>query len=153
LADYYRQIHLFFLLGKDGSELDNYKQQRAIYEGLPKSEILSRVFYFNYANYCKNQEKQTPEFQRFFARWKEVSTQPSAKLEDIRQQLLTGSRPLMKYTNLLTFNARAITIYVACLLDIPWLYPLFDLTVFQAMYKYMHYKHEKLCRNLTEQLS
>jgi len=60
---------------------------------------------------------------------------------------------LMKYTNLLTFNARAITIYVACLLDIPWLYPLFDLTVFQAMYKYMHYKHEKLCRNLTEQLS
>lgn len=32
LADYYRQIHLFFLLGKDGSELDNYKQQRAHYE-------------------------------------------------------------------------------------------------------------------------
>jgi hypothetical protein len=153
LADYYRQIHLFFLLGKDGSELDNYKQQRAIYEGLPKSEFLSRVFYYNYANYCKNQEKQTPAFQRFFARWKEVSAQPSAKLEDIRQQLLTGSRPLMKYTNLLTFNARAITIYVACLCDIPWLYPLFDLTVFQAMYKYMHYKHEKLCRDLTSQLS
>lgn len=145
LSDYYRQIHLFFLLGKDGSELDNYHQQRAIYESLPKSDILSRVFYYNYANYCKSQEKQTPEFQRFFARWKSDAT---FQTETIRQKLLTGSRPLMKYTNLLTFNARAITIYVTCLLNIPWLYPLMELTVFQAMYMYMHHTHEKLCASL-----
>lgn len=30
LADYYRNIHLFFLKGKAGSELDNFKQQREI---------------------------------------------------------------------------------------------------------------------------
>jgi len=153
LADYYRQIHLFFLLGKEGSELDNYKQQRAIYENLPKGEILSRVFYYNYANYCKNQEKQTPHFQRFFALWNSSQSLPDSKLESIRQQLLTGSRPLMKYTNLLTFNTRAITIYVACVCDIPWLYPLMDLTVFQAMYMYMHHKHETLCRKLASELS
>ena len=40
LADYYRQIHLFFLLGKEGSELDNYQQQRQIYENLPKGDLL-----------------------------------------------------------------------------------------------------------------
>ena len=139
LADYYRQIHLFFLLGKDGSELDNYKQQRAKYESLPKSELLSRVFYFNYANYCKSQEKRTPAFQKFFERWKQ---HPS---EEVRQKLLEGSRPLMKYTNLLTFNSRAITIYVTCLLDCPWVYPLVEMTVFQAMYMYMYKTHEKLC--------
>jgi hypothetical protein len=142
LADYYRQIHLFFLLGKEGSELDNYKQQRATYEALPKSSILSRVFYYNYANYCKSQEQRTPCFQQFFARWKQ---QPS---EDVRQQLLAGSRPLMKYTNLLTFNTRAITIYVTCLLDCPWVYPLVEITVFQFMYIYMHRTHEKLCASL-----
>ena len=142
LADYYRQIHLFFLLGKDGSELDNYKQQRAHYESLPKSEWLSRVFFYNYANYCKSQEQRTPNFQQFFERWKQ---QPS---EDIRQRLLAGSRPLMKYTNLLTFNSRAITIYVTCLLGCPWVYPLVEITVFQAMYMYMHHKHEKLCAAL-----
>ena len=119
---------------------------------MPKNDLLGRTFYYNYANYCKNQEKQTPNFQKFFARWKEMSKQPSAHLEDIRQQLLTGSRPLMKYTNLLTFNARAITIYVACLCDIPWLYPLFDLTVFQAMYMYMRHTHERLCADLDKQL-
>ena len=142
LADYYRQIHLFFLLGKEGSELDNYKQQRATYEALPKHELLSRVFYYNYANYCKSQEARTPQFQKFFAAWKQ---NPS---EDVRQRLLAGSRPLMKYTNLLTFNARAITIYVTCLLDCPWVYPLVELTVFQAMYVYMHRTHEKLCAQL-----
>ena len=142
LADYYRQIHLFFLLGKEGSELDTYKQQRAHYEELPKSDVLSRVFFYNYANYCKSQEQRTPEFQKFFVRWK---NNPS---EDVRQKLLDGSRPLMKYTNLLTFNTRAITIYVTCLLDCPWVYPLVEITVFQAMYVYMHKTHEKLCTSL-----
>ena len=144
LADYYRQIHLFFLLGKEGSELDNYQQQRQIYENLPKGELLSRTFYYNYANYCKSQEQRTPCFQRFFAQWKQ---QPS---ETVRQQLLAGSRPLMKYTNLLTFNSRAITIYVTCLLGCPWVYPLVELTVFQAMYVHMHRTHERLCASLTE---
>ena len=142
LADYYRQIHLFFLLGKEGSELDNYQQQRQIYENLPKGDLLARTFYYNYANYCKSQEQRTPHFQRFFSQWKQ---QPS---ETVRQQLLAGSRPLMKYTNLLTFNARAITIYVTCLLDCPWVYPLVELTVFQTMYVYMHRTHEKLCASL-----
>jgi hypothetical protein len=54
----------------------------------------------------------------------------------------------MKYTNLLTFNTRAITIYVTCLLDCPWVYPLVELTVFQAMYMYMHRTHEALCAKL-----
>ena len=145
LADYYRQIHLFFLLGKEGSELDNYRQQRQIYENLPKGEVLSRLFYYNYANYCKSQEQRTPQFQQFFARWKNDA---ALQTEDVRQQLLAGSRPLMKYTNLLTFNSRAITIYVTCLLGCPWVYPLVELTVLQAMYVYMHRKHEKLCAAL-----
>lgn len=145
LADYYRQIHLFFLLGKEGSELDNYQQQRAIYEGLPKNDLLARTFYYNYANYCKSQEKRTPQFQQFFARWK---SNPDFATETVRQQFLAGSRPLMKYTNLLTFNLRAIIIYVTCLLDCPWVYPLLELTVLQSMYVYMHRSHEKLCASL-----
>ena len=147
LADYYRQIHLFFLLGKDGSELDNYQQQRAIYESLPKPERISRAFYYNYANYCKSQERRTPEFQRFFPVWK---NHPS---EEIRRRFLRGSLPLMKYTNLLTFNARAITLYVSCLIDCPWLYPVAELTVFQMMYVYMHRTHEQLCNKLWIELS
>ena len=148
LADYYRQIHLYFLLGKEGSELDNYKQQRAIYEGLPKEKWLDRLFYFNYANYCHSQEKRTPAFQAFFkkvkAQWPNAEDMP----QTLRNEFRRRSLPLMKYTNLLTFNSRAITIYVTCLLDCPWVYPLLELTVFQAMYVYMHRTHENICREL-----
>ena len=147
LADYYRQIHLFFLLGKEGSELDNYQQQRAVYENLPKNVWLSRVFFYNYANYCKSQEQRTPRFQSFFTQWKQ---HPS---EQVRQSFLEGSRPLMKYTNLLTFNSRAITIYVTCLLDCPWVYPLMEMTVFLLMYMYMHRQHEQLCERLGHELA
>jgi len=150
MADYYRQIHLYFLLGKEGSELDNYAQQRAIYESLPKHKWLDRIFYYNYANYCKSQEKRTPKFQAFFkkvkARWANPEEMPQALRQDFRQ----GSLPLMKYTNLLTFNTRAITIYVTCLLNCPWVYPLLELTVYQAMYLYMHRRHEALCQTLQE---
>ena len=139
LADYYRQIHLFFLLGKERSELDNYRQQRKIFEGLPKDKWLERLFYYNYANYCRSQEKRTHYFQRFFEMWQDQPTRTH------RQMLLISSRPLMKYTNLLTFNARAIIIYVTCLLDCPWVYPLLEITAFQDLYVYMHRTHEQLC--------
>ena len=148
LADYYRQVHLFFLLGKEGSELDNYEQQRKHYESLPKSDWLARVFYYNYANYCHSQEKRTPLFQQFFARWKQLQ-QPN---EEIRQQFLDGSRPLMKYCNLLSFNLRAICLYISALLDCPWLYFLLEITVFNLMYIYMHRTHEHLSQRLTSRL-
>lgn len=150
LADYYRQIHLFFILGKEGSELDNYKQQRAVYEALPKEKWLDRLFFYNYANYCKSQEARTPMFQAFFEKVKEKWPNADMIPQALRQDFRAGSLPLMKYTNLLTFNARAITVYVTCLLNCPWVYPLLELTVFQGMYMYMHRQHEKLCQAMGE---
>ena len=45
LADYYRQIHLYFLLGREGSELDDYASQRAILDNLPsKGALRERMF-------------------------------------------------------------------------------------------------------------
>jgi hypothetical protein len=150
LADYYRQIHLYFLLGKEGSELDTYAQQRQIYESLPKSALFSRAFYYNYANYCKSQEKRTPHFQRFFQKVKSLWPNAEDMPAQLRQDFRSGSLPLMKYTNLLTFNARAITLYGACLMDCPWVFPLAEITVFQLMYVYMHRTHERLCASLMD---
>ena len=148
LADYYRQIHLYFLLGKEGSELDNYAQQRKIYEDLPKSKWLDRIFYFNYANYCKSQERRTPEFQKFFKAVKTSWPNAEEMPQTLRQEFRAGSLPLMKFTNILTFNTRAITVYVTCLLNCPWVYPLLEITVFSIMYAYMHRTHERLCASM-----
>ena len=154
LADYYRQIHLFFLKGKEGSELDSYAQQRAIYDATPKDKVLARLFYGNYAAYCRKQEKRTPKFQKFFVAWKEKSsTHNSEMLEPVRQTFLAGSRPMMAYANILTFNTRAIILYVTCLLNCPWVYFLFEITLFNFLYEYMHKSHENLCRDMTTELS
>ena len=153
LADYYRQIHLYFLLGKEGSELDNSAQQLHIYETMPQSDWLGRQFHYHYANYCKSQEKRTPCFQAFFktvkAKWPNAEDMPQQLRQDFRQ----GSLPLMKYTNLLTFNLRGIIVYVSCLLNCPWVYPLLEITLFQLMYVYMHRRHEALCKSLHSRLT
>ena len=172
LADYYRQVHLYFLLGSSGSELDSYRQQRAIYESLPKERWFERLYYYNYANYCHGQERRTPRFQRFFARWRQVGLVDgschgvalggtpsdadhqalSQRAEAVRQEFLAGSRPLMKYTNMLTHNTRAICLFVTALLDCTWVYLLFEIVVLNIMQAYMHHTHEALCGTLTEKL-
>lgn len=152
LADYYRQIHLFFLLGKEGSELDRSDTQLEIKNSLPKfpHEWFAHLFYSNYYKYCRAQEKATPEFQRFYAaireRYPNAADIPVPLHEDFR----LGSLPLMKWANALTFNWRAIFCYVSCLANIPWLYPLVEIVVFSAIYINMHGKHEDYCRTLTE---
>ena len=149
LADYYRQIHLYFLLGREGSELDSYAAQRQVYERLPKRQWLQRIFYYNYANYCRSQERRTPQFQRFFRQVRQRYPDASSMPQSLRDAFRRGSLPLMKYTNLLTFNTRAIIIYVTCLLNVPYVYPLLEMTVFALMYWHMHRSHEKLCGELT----
>ena len=152
LADYYRQIHLFFLKGKEGSELDNYQQQRAVYESLPKEKWLDRLFFYNYANYCKSQERRTPRFQEFFKQYNASRSAERGTRSEIAEQFIVGSRPLMKFTNILTFNVRAITIYVTCLLNIPWLYFLVEIIIMSLLYIYMHHRHESLCQRLTMEI-
>lgn len=67
LADYYRQIHLFFLKGEEGSELSTSEAQTPIVEDASKNKRwLEWAFFYCYRNYCRGQEKRTPEFQRFY---------------------------------------------------------------------------------------
>ena len=149
LSDYYRQIHLFFLKGKEGSELDSYQKQAEILKALPKhGAFWDRLFYSNYAKYCHSQEKRTPAFQKFFMRWN-----ASSKDDELRRCFLAGSRPLMKYTNLLTFNLRAIVCYIACLTNEVWVYPLFEIIIMSAMYVHMHHEHEQLCEQLYKEMA
>lgn len=149
LADYYRQIHLLFLKGRDGAELDNSAAQQAIYESLPRhGHLLERLFRSNYARYCRSQERRTPEFQRLLATVRERHGSVDQLPQAMREQFLNGSRPLMPLTNILTFNTRAIVLYITCLADCPWVYFLFEMTMMSLLYVYMHQRHERLCRRM-----
>lgn len=149
LADYYRQIHLYFLLGKQGSELDDYATQRAIYDALPaKGAFWERKFYYFYSAYCKRQENLTPDFQVFYKAIRKKYPNAEDMPRQLRDGFRRGSLPLMKYTNLLTHNSRAITLFAACLLNVPYVYPLFEIVVLTVMYVYMRRTHEALSRRM-----
>jgi hypothetical protein len=150
LADYYRQIHLYFIKGEAGSELNSYAAEQAIYDSLPKQGAFwERVFHYFYRGWCKKQEKNTPEFQRFFrqvkAKYPNAADMPASLRDEFRQKSL----PLMWMTNVLTHNTRATVLYIACLINLPWIYPVFEITVLAALYYYMKYRHETMCKTLT----
>lgn len=150
LSDYYRQIHLYFLKGDEGSELDTYEAQHAELEKLKGKEgvFWDRVFHSNYQNYCKSQERRTPEFQKL-RKTIETNFRTVEKMpEEWKEDFLKGSRPLMPMTNFLTFNSRAIFIYITCLLNIPWAYFLLEITLYNIIYIYMHKRHEELCEKI-----
>ena len=154
LADYYRNIHLYFLKGVEGSELDNSTAQKEMKDSLPKlpKEWFAHLFYANYYVYCLAQEKSTPQFQSFYAAVKERYPNPADIPQAMRNEFRRGSLPLMKWTNALTFNWRAIVCYISCFANIPWLYPLLEITVFAAIYTYMHVTHERLCKTMEEKM-
>ena len=144
LADYYRNIHLFFLKGKAGSELDNFKQQREIFYSLPwKGNFWWKAFLYSYGNYTRNQERMTPNFQRFytFVQQKYGDAIP----QELRDEFRSLSLPLMKYANIMTFNTRAIALYISLLIGEPWLYFVFEIVVMTALFLYMRHRHEAIC--------
>lgn len=144
LADYYRNIHLFFLKGKAGSELDNFKQQREIFHSLPwKGNFWWKAFLYFYGNYTRKQEQMTPNFQRFYAFVQECYGDNIP--QELRDEFRALSLPLMKYTNILTFNTRAIALYISLLIGEPWLYFIFEMVVMTSLFVYMRRRHEALC--------
>lgn len=153
LADYYRQIHLLFVKGKEGSELDSYASQHEIYASLKgNGSLVERLFYYNYQNYCKSQEHRTPLFQRFYSSLKEKYGSIDNVPQELKDEFRKGSLPLMPLTNILSFNARAICLYIACVLDCPWVCFLVDILVFNVIYIYMHKRHESLCKTMIQKL-
>ncbi len=152
LADYYRNIHLFFINGEAGSEFDHYEDVKRQYDEMTWGQsLIQKTFLWFYKYYTHAQEKSTPQFQAY---WKKLKDKYGDNIpQNVRDEFREKSLPLMKYTNFLTFNARGISLYVAALIDMAWLYLIFEIVVFSIVYKYMHYRHEKMCKELLERLN
>ncbi len=160
LADYYRQIHLYFVLGEEGSELASSEAEERTLDAIPKRKagpfliakkgyFWEHVFHYFYLGYCKKQERQTPEFQKFFSKVKAKYPSAAQMPQDFREAFRQKSLPLMPLTNILTHNTRAFVMFAACLIDQAWIYPLFEVTILAALYYYMRYAHEKFCKEMT----
>lgn len=152
MADYYRNFHLYFLKGEEGSELDSSTQLKERLAQLSWSKnFWQKLTLSFYTNYTVGQERLTPAMQRLrkamTAKWN--GNVPS---QEFRDAFRAKSLPMMKYTNMLSFNTRTFALFAAIFAQMPWLYFAFELTVLNIMLVYMLCCHERFCRRFTKEL-
>lgn len=154
MADYYRQFHLYFLKGEEGSELENAAELKRQLDdsGITWKNIFwKRLTMRTYLNYTLQQEATTPamqELRKELHRRFPTGNIPQKFRDDFREK----SFPLMKYTNILSFNWRTIWLFISLFIGQPWLYFIFELTLFNIIAVYMIVRHENICRHFTRML-
>lgn len=153
-ADYYRQFHLFFLKGEEGSELDSSESLTEQYNQLSWGKnFMKKLTMAFYRNYTRQQEAFTPALQRLRRELKaRFGNDGSAIPQQFRADFRKKSLPLMKYTNMLSFNTRIIAMFISVIIKVPWLYFVFEVVVLNAMMIYMIVTHERFCKKFVKQL-
>lgn len=151
LSDYYRNIHLYFTNERNGNEFHNSRAVRKEYKETPwRGNFFWKIFLNAYIAYVDNQERMSPRFQQFI---KTVQARYGTEIpQELRNEFRQGSLPLMKYTNILTFNSRAIMLCVAMLAGHLWLYLFYELVILMILFFYMQQRHERLCSRLTKKI-
>ncbi len=153
LADYYIQIHLFFLKGEKGSELDNSTKQQEIYDNMTAdTPYVERAFQKSYIDYTKKQEAATPQFQRLMKRLREKFGSTGNIPQEVRDEFRRHSLPVIKWNGLLTFNFRSAWLFLFCLIDIPVVYFVWEIVGMGLLYYYVNYRHESFCRKMADKL-
>ncbi|MCH5221596.1 MAG: CDP-alcohol phosphatidyltransferase family protein [Muribaculaceae bacterium] len=153
IADRYRQFHLFFINGPKGSELDSAQELIDRYNALSwRHDFFNKLYLLLYSNYTTTQERLTPTMQElrgiFLAKYGNNAL-PADKAEEFRKL----SFPMCKWENFMTFNWRAIFLYIALLIGYPWLYFVLELTIFNIVLIYTISYHEKICRIMKENVT
>ncbi len=150
IADYYRNIHLYFMHRGQGGEFDNSRQVNAELKAVSfRKAPLRKVMLWFYHNYTGQQEMMTPYFQRFIATVNK--RYPAHDLpEDMCNTFRAQSKPLMKYTNILQFNTRVIALFVCLFINQPFVYFFVDLIVLNAIMFYMIARHERISKKMTD---
>ena len=153
LADYYIQVHLFFLKGEKGSELDNSVRQQEIYDQMGKDvSAVERYFQKSYISYTQKQEKATPQFQRLLAALREKYGSLDNIPADIRKEFHDYSLPVIKWNGLLTFNFREFWLFLFCLLDVPAALFVWEIVGMGLLCLYVNKRHEAFCKKMADKL-
>jgi hypothetical protein len=153
LADYYKNIHLWFAFGNQRSELDTYERENARYQSLRwrRGEWFEKLYLFFYRSYTKGQEDQTPRFQAYYRDLRR--TYPDGNIPpSLRQDFRQKSRPLMPLANILTFDLRVGVLFLSMFVGLPILFPLFEIAVLEPVRFYTRRRHETFCTEFHNQL-
>ena len=151
MADYLRNFHLLFV--KQRSELEEVAELENLFQHLTwKKNFFEKLFMVFYIPYTKDQERWTPRLQAFRKALADQSAEGVFGDAEFREAFRKASKPMMKYTNILSFNTRTIALFISIFAGIPWAYFLFELTVMNGLLIYMLFTYEAICKKFTVRL-
>jgi phosphatidylglycerophosphate synthase len=140
-ADYFRNHYLYFVFGKNKSEIDNAGNLRLRYKNISWKNFYDKFLMRVYVNYTVQQEMFSKPLRNLY---NYVSGEyPESVPFYISNQYRSKVRPLIKYFNILTTNTRMIVLFIAVLIDKPLYYFYFELTVLNLLLIYVIYSQNK----------
>lgn len=150
LGDYYRNIHLWAVFGREGSELDSSDRQQQKMQSLrwDSKDWFEKLYLFFYTRYTRSQEQQTPAFQRLRPLFEKLPLN-----DPLREQFRRESLPIMPLSNIITFDTRIIVLFLSLAAGLPWIYFIFEATVLEAVRHYARRRHEAFCHRFYQTLS
>lgn len=152
VADRYRQFHLFFLKGVNGSELDSSVEVARRFLSLSwKKNFVAKLIQFMYFRYTCIQESLTPNMVKFRLTLRENF--PNEQIPaNIAKEFRELSLPLCKWENFMTFNWRTIFLFIFIIAGMPWLYFVTEITLFNIVMIYTIHRHEQICNEMLKRL-
>lgn len=142
MADCYRVTHLFFLNGKDRSELTSSASLKKEYQALPPGAPLYQKLYLRvYTSHTAKQERRTPKLQQLLRLANRCDDETFQRLA----LYYTGrSRQYIELTNVLTISLHAYLMYLLVLLDLPVVYFPVVILGLEALNVFMIHKYEQI---------
>ncbi|MFZ4457245.1 MAG: CDP-alcohol phosphatidyltransferase family protein [Bacteroidales bacterium] len=128
IADYFKNLHLYFLKGAAGSEFDESAIILSKYEQMPwKGNVIEKFFLFFYRHYTRSQENMAPSVfkLRHLMAEKFPTVIPSKLANDFKSKAIN----VIQWMHILAFNGRTPILFVVVLLDVPALYFGFEIVL------------------------
>jgi len=149
VLDYYKTLHLHILKGGHNSEFETSKEILAKARSFSWKEDPSyKLFLLMYYVYTLNQEKRTPQLQRYLAtlKMKYPNGIPEKEIVKFRAESLK----MMPLLDSFTFNARSMILFISLLLNIEWLYFFSEIVVLNPLLLFAIRRHEKMLVRLDQ---
>lgn len=128
IADYFKNLHLYFLKGAAGSEFDESSTILSRYEKMPwKGNRIEKFFLYFYRHYTRSQENMSPSVfkLRHLMSLKYSDSIPSELVADFKVKASNA----IQWMHVLAFNGRTPVLFIVVLLDVPALYFGFEIVL------------------------
>ncbi len=147
IADYFKNVHLFFLKGTSGSELDDTETLEKKYKALSwKKDFAEKFFQFFYRFYTKGQEGLTPEIQKMR---KTISSKFGNVIsEKLKNDFRAQSKGIIFWMHSLSFNSRSLFLFGFTLIGHPWFYFIFEVVLLNLALLAGLKQYERVCKTI-----